>query len=163
MRRPQLQSTFARAVVPVLLGLGFFAVLGLALWGVAAIIAANHDDTTAYLAPTVQEMGSTTFVAEVIARDGPIILRDLLGNDRNVVVDHTGSDVDFGWAVYLANPADRDAACTIELIKKTRTFSDCEGRTLQIADLATPPPGVGPIISANGELTLDLTSDPVAD
>ncbi len=159
MRRPQLQSTFARAVVPVLAGLGFFALLGLALWGVAAIVADNQDDTTTLLAPTVQEMGSTTFVAGVIDRDGPIILQDLLGDDRNVVVDHTGADVDFGWAVYLAHPADRDSACTIELIKKTRTFTDCDERTIQVADLATPPPGVGPIISANGELTLDLTAD----
>ncbi len=159
MRRPQFQSTFARAVVPVLLGLGFFAVLGLALWGVAAIIANNHDDTTTNLAPTVQEMGSTTFVAGVINRDGPIILHDLVGDDRNIVVDHTGSDVDFGWAVYLAHPSDRDATCEIELVKKTRTFTDCEGRTLQVSDLATPPAGVGPIISADGELTLDLTAD----
>ncbi len=159
MRRPQLQSTFARAVVPVALGLAFFAVLGLALWGVAAIIANNHDDTTTNLAPTVQEMGSTAFVAAVIDRDGPIIMRDLLGNDRNVVVDHTGADVDFGWAVYLAHPTDRDNACTIELVKRTRTFTDCEGRTLHVGDLATPPPGVGPIISADSELTLDLTAD----
>lgn len=159
MRRPQLQSTFARAVVPVLAGLGFFAVLGLALWGVAAIIANNSDDTTSNLAPTVQEMGSTAFVAGVIDRDGPIILQDLLGDDRNIVVDHTGADVDFGWAVYLAHPADRDSSCAIELIKKTRTFTDCEERTIQVADLAIPPSGVGPIISANGELTLDLTAD----
>ena len=159
MRRPQLQSTFARAVVPVLAGLGFFALLGLALWGVAAIIASNTDDTTTHLAPTVQEMGTTSFVAAVIDDDGPIILRDLLGDDRNVVVDHTGADIDFGWAIYLAHPADRDAACAIELIKQTRTFTDCDGRTLQVADLAIPPRGVGPIVSADGRLSLDLTAD----
>jgi threonine dehydrogenase-like Zn-dependent dehydrogenase len=159
MRRPQLRSTFARAVVPVLGGIGFFAVLGLALWGVAAIIAGNSDDTTNNLAPTVQEMGSTSFVAAVIDEDGPIILRDLLGDDRNVVVDHTGADIDFGWAIYLAQPADREAGCGIELIKKTRTFTDCEGRILQIDDLAPPPPGVGPVISADGNLSLDLTAD----
>jgi threonine dehydrogenase-like Zn-dependent dehydrogenase len=159
MRRPQLRSTFARAVVPVLGGIGFFAVLGLALWGVAAIIAGNRDDTTDNLAPSVQEMGSTSFVAAVIDDDGPIILHDLLGDDRNVVVDHTGADVDFGWAIYLAQPADRDAGCGIELIKETRTFTDCEGRTLQISDLAAPPPGVGPVISADGDLSLDLTAD----
>ncbi|MBI4884761.1 MAG: hypothetical protein HY826_11990, partial [Actinobacteria bacterium] len=140
MRRPQLRSTFAQAVVPVLGGIGFFAVIGLALWGVAAIIAHNSEDTTDNLAPTVQEMGSTSFVAEVIDRDGPIILRDLLGEDRNVVVDHTGADVGFGWAIYLAYPADRTSTCAIELTKGTRTFEDCEGRTIQVGDLATPPP-----------------------
>lgn len=159
MRRPQLQSTFARAVVPVLGGIAFFIVLGLALWGVAALISRNSDETTSYLAPTVQEMGSTAFIATVIAEDGPIILRDLLGDDRNVVVDHTGANVDFGWAIYLAHPADRGVDCGIELIKNTRTFQDCEGRTLQISDLAQPPRGVGPIVSADGELSLDLTAD----
>lgn len=159
MRRPQLQSTFARAVVPVLAGLGFFAVLALALWGVAAIISSNSDDTTSQFAPSVQEMGTTSFVAAVIDEDGPIILQDLLGDDRNIVVDHTGADIDFGWAIYLAHPADRDAGCSIELIKQTRTFTDCDGRTLQVADLATPPPGVGPIVSADGRLSLDLTAD----
>lgn len=159
MRRPQLQSTFARAVVPVLAGLGFFALLGLALWGVAAIIASNSDDTTSQFAPSMQEMGTTSFVAAVIDEDGPIILQDLLGDDRNIVVDHIGADIDFGWAIYLAHPADRDAGCAIELIKQTRTFTDCDGRTLQVADLATPPPGVGPIVSTDGRLSLDLTAD----
>ena len=159
VRRPKLQSTFAQAVVPVLAGIGFFVVLGLALWGVAAIISNNSDDTTSNLAPSVQEMGSTSFVAAVINDDGPIILQDLLGDDRNVVVDHTGGDVDFGWAIYLAYPADRDGTCAIELIKKTRTFEDCDGRTLQVSDLATPPAGVGPIVSADGRLSLDLTAD----
>lgn len=145
--------------MPVLIGLEFFVVLGLALWGVAAIIANNSDDTTSQFAPSVQEMGTTSFVAAVIDEDGPIILRDLLGDDRNIVVDHTGANVDFGWAIYLAHPADRDSDCAIELIKKTRTFTDCDGRTVQVADLATPPPGVGPIVSADGRLSLDLTAD----
>ncbi|MBI4884810.1 MAG: hypothetical protein HY826_12235, partial [Actinobacteria bacterium] len=65
----------------------------------------------------------------------------------------------FGWAIYLAYPADRTSTCAIELTKGTRTFEDCEGRTIQVGDLATPPPGVGPIISADGRLSLDLTAD----
>lgn len=140
-------------------GIGFFAILGLALWGVAAIIASNSDDTTTHLAPTVQEMGSTSFVAGIIGDGGPIIMHDLLGDDRNVVVDHTGSDDNFGWAIYLAQPADRGADCPIELIRGTRSFLDCEGRTLAIEDLAAPPKGVGPIVSADGVLSLDLTAD----
>jgi len=160
MRRPQLKSTFARAVVPVLAGIGFILVIGLLLWGVAALISHNRDDTTENLAPSYQELGSTTFVAGVIDDDGPLVLKDLIGNDRNVVVDHTGADVNENWAVYLAHPADRDATCVIELVKGTHTFTDCDGRTLTVDQLASVPAGVGPIINrAEGTLTLDLTAD----
>ena len=47
-------------------------------------------------------------------------------------------------------------------VKHTRQFTDCEGRTLEPADLALPPKGVRPIINGDGTLTLDLTSDSVA-
>ena len=105
MRRPQLRSTFARAVVPVLVGIGFFVVVGLLLWGVAALTSRNRDDTTANLAPAFQEMGNAQWVADHIVDGGPIILQDLIGSDRNIVLDHTGADPGQGWAIYLALPA----------------------------------------------------------
>jgi hypothetical protein len=156
MRRPQLRSTFARAVVPVLAGMGFFLIVGLLLWGVAAVVAHNRDDTTANLAPAFQEMGNAQWVADHVADGGPIILQDLVGNDRNIVLDHTPGA---GFQIYLAHPADRDSTCQIEQVKRTRKFTDCEGRTLQPEDLALPPAGVRPIINNDGSLTLDLTAD----
>ena len=158
MRRPQLQSTLARATVPVAAGLGFFALVGLLLWGVAAVASRNSDQATENLAPAFQEMGRTEFVAELIADDGPIILQDLVGDDRNIVLDYTPAD---GFQIYLAHPADRTAACQIEQTRLTREFTDCEGRTLEPADLALPPQGVRPILNNDGSLTLDLTADAV--
>jgi hypothetical protein len=159
MRRPQLQSTFARATVPVLAGLGFFAILGLALWGVAALIASNSDQTSANLTPSIQEMGSAANLAAVIAEDGPIILNDLIGDDSHVVLHHEGDSSEQGWSIFLAHPADRTYQCTIEVVKGTATFTDCEGRTLTVDDLAPPPQGVSPIWNPDGSLVLDLTPD----
>lgn len=156
MRRPQLHSTFARAVVPVLAGIGFFAIIGLMLWGVAALISSDSDSTSSNLAPAFQEMGNAEWVAARIADGGPIILQDLVGDDRNIVLDHTPAD---GFRILLAHPADRDASCVIVQTRGTREFTDCEGRSLGVDDLALPPRGVRPIINNDGSLTLDLTAD----
>jgi len=154
--RPKLQSTWARAVVPVAGGIAFFALLFLMLWGVAALVSDNSDAATEVLAPTYQEMGRLDSIALTIAEDGPIILPDLIGDDRNIVLDHVGPDDDRGWAIYLAHPADRTADCVIEQVPSTRDFTDCEGRMLTVDDLALPPRGVAPIINKDGTLTLSL-------
>jgi hypothetical protein len=159
MRRPQLQSTFARAVVPVATGIAFFALLALLLWGVAAIIASNSEDASTDLSAGFQDIGRTDTFAAIVAEDGPIVLPDLLGDDRNVVLDHTGSDPQSGWVLYAAYPADRDASCEIEQIKGTRQFTDCEGRTIEVDDLSAPPVGVRPLVGTDRTLTLDLTAD----
>jgi hypothetical protein len=160
VRRPQLQSTFARAVVPVALGIAFFAILGLALWGAAALIAGNPDQATENLAPTIQEMGGTASLAKAIAEGGPILLNDLIGNDSHIVLDHEGDDPGNGWNLYLAHPADRTYQCTIEVVRGTATFTDCEGRTITVDDLAPVPAGVRPVLNKEGTvLTLDLTPD----
>lgn len=157
MRQPQLKSPLARAVVPVAAGIGFFAVLGLALWGVAALISGNTDQVTDNLSPSVQEMGSAANLAAIIAEDGPIVMNDLIGDDDHIVLAHAGDDPTSGWSLHLAHPADRDASCQIEVVQQTQTFTDCEGRTLTVADLAEVPQGVFPIYNEDGSLTLDLT------
>ncbi len=158
MRQPRLKSTFARAVVPVAAGIAFFAVLGLLLWGVAALVA-NDDQQTDTFAPRYQQLGSTTSFARIVDEGGPIVFQDLLGDNRNVVLDHTGADPQFGWVLYLAHPADRDPTCAIEQVQGTREFIDCEGRTIDVGQLAPPPAGVRPEVSDDGLLALDLVAD----
>lgn len=152
------RSLLARAVLPVVAGIGFFAVLGLALWGVAALMSGNADQTEQILVPTYQDLGRTDTIAGIIDRDGPLLLPDLVGDDRTIVVDHTGDDPQQGWAIWLAHPADREASCAVEQIEGTRQFTDCDGRTLEVEQLALPPVGVQPIVSENGLLTLDLVA-----
>lgn len=142
--------------MPVLLGIGFIILVGLMLWGVAALTANNSEDATANLAPAFQDLGNAERVAGQIDDGGPIILQDLIGSDRNIVLDHTAE----GFQIYLAHPADRDSSCQIEQVKQTRQFTDCEGRRLGPPDLALPPKGVRPILNGDGSLTLDLTADP---
>lgn len=145
-------------MLPVAAGIGFFAVLGLALWGVAALLAGNTDQAQQILVPTYQDLGRTDAIAATIEQDGPLLLPDLVGDDRTIVVDHTGDDPQQGWAIWLAHPADRDASCRVEQVPGTRQFTDCDGRTLEVEDLALPPVGVQPIVSDDGLLTLDLVA-----
>ena len=75
------------------------------------------------------------------------------------MLDHTGTDVDQHWRIYLAYPADRTVDCKVVQIKQSRNFTDCEKRTIAVEQLAIPPAGVAPIVSADGKLTLDLLPD----
>ena len=158
MRRPQLRSPFARAVVPVLGGLAFFAALGLFLWGIAVFISHNSGTTASGFAPSVFEAGNTASLAGVIDDGGSLMLPDLLNSSGRltIVLDHTGDVEKANWTISMAYPADRDVNCKVAQIKKTHQFTDCEGRTLGVADLAVPPSGVKLIVWPDGRLTISL-------
>ena len=161
MRRPELRSPLARAVVPVLGGIGFFAVVALVLWGVATLVAHNGSDATSNLASNVFHPGSVERYAAIIDEDGPVLFPDLQGTDgdRTIVLDHSGGDPMHGWSIHLAHPSDRPITCKVTQVQHTDQFTDCEGRTIGVDGLALPPKGVAPDVSNDGILTLDLTPD----
>ena len=64
------RSNFARAVLPVVGGLGFFALLALATWGIASVMSRNPDQVEDRLVGTVFEVGNTEFVANLIDDGG---------------------------------------------------------------------------------------------
>jgi hypothetical protein len=158
MRRPEFRSPVARAVMPVVIGIGFFAVLGLLLWGAAAYIAGHSEQRSSDFAPSTFEVGRTKAIAETIDADGPLLFPDLLRSNgkRSIVLDHTGTDPQRNWQIHMAYPADQDVTCKVEQVRHTQRFTDCTGRDLGVDQLALPPAGVGVIISADGILTLDL-------
>jgi hypothetical protein len=160
LKLPELRTPFARAVVPVAAGIGFFAVLGVLLWGIAAAISGNSGKGGLLTTHTFQPGSAPTYAA-IVATDGPIIFPDLLGTsgDRTIVLDHTGDDPLNGWQIYLAHPADRPITCKVTQVQHTRNFTDCDGRTIPVAQLAPPEAGIRPAVSQDGVLSLDLIPD----
>jgi len=141
--------------VPVAGGIAFFVLLGLATWGIAALLSRNPQRVTEELAATTFELGDTEAYADVIADSGPILLQGLVGDDaaRSIVVDHTGDVADRGWRVYFAHPAEGDPTCRVTQVPGTRRFVDCAGTELAVEDLA-PATGVVPIVGE--DVIIDL-------
>ena len=148
-------------MVPVLGGIGFFALVALVLWIIASLVSSNGSSATANLASNVFSPGSVIRYAAIIDQDGPVLFPDLLGTDgdKTIVLDHDGSNPMKGWNIYLGHPADRPITCKVVQVQHTDQFTDCEGRTLVVQDLARPTKGIAPDVSADGILTLDLIPD----
>ena len=142
-------------------GIGFFGLLALVLWGIASLVSQNGSSATANLASDVFRPGSVQRYAEIIDEDGPVLFPDLLGTDgdKSIVLDHVGTDAMVGWRIYLGHPADRPISCKVVQVQHSSKFTDCEGRTIDVAELAPPPAGIAPVVSADGILTLDLVAD----
>jgi hypothetical protein len=157
VRPPRLRSPFARAVVPVLGGMAVLGLIFLGTWVTAAFISRGGAETTSRLAPPVFQMGSVTARADNIEEDGPIVLADLhtTRGDRSLIVDHDGADPLTGWRVFWGYPADRGSDCTVTQVRGTADFTDCEGRTLDVTELARPE-GVFPRVVDSRDLEIDL-------
>lgn len=155
---PQLRSPFARAVVPVLAGAAVLAMIGLFTWGMAAYISRGGAEGSERLAPSTFRVGNVENLAESIAEHGPLFFPELgtaIGT-RSIVVNHTGDDPADNWRVYWAFPADRPATCIVEQVPDTSDFVDCEGRTIDVTQLAPPDRGVFPIVEDGETLVIDL-------
>lgn len=156
MESPKLRSPLARAVVPVLGGIAFFTLFFLGLWVVATVINDRAEPTSA-IGNKVFEVGKVEVMAKSIATDGPLLLPDLKSPDgvRSIVLDHTGDDPATGWQAYYGYPADRDATCLVTHVRGSRTFTDCDGRTIAVSEL-TAPNEVRPIVENRKTLYIDL-------
>ena len=156
MQKPRLRSPLARAVVPVLGGIAFLALFFAGLW-LAATVINRRADNGSRLANKVFEVGKVTDIARAVAEGGPLLFPDLKSPDgvRSIVLDHTGNDPAKGWQVYYGYPADRGPDCLVTHVKDTRTYTDCNGRTLGVAELATPA-DVRPVVENKRDLSIDL-------
>ena len=102
-------------------------------------------------------VGQVSDIAESIAENGPILYPDLrdVNGKRSIVIEHNGNDPLKGWQVYYAYPADKSAECLVAQIKKSHTFTDCDGRTLQVDQLQKPS-DVTPIVEGQTTLLIDM-------
>ena len=145
-------------MVPVLAGAALIAVIGLFTWGVASFISRGDASTSERLAPSTIGLGDVESVAAEIRERGPLLIPGLnttIG-ERSIVVNHAGSIDSQGWEVYWAYPADRDGSCLIESVRGSTTFTDCEGRTIDVTELALPTNDVRPIVENQRTLIVDL-------
>ena len=152
----RLRSPLARAVLPIVGGILFFAVLFGLTWLMAAFAT---DRTERQVVPGNRTfvVGQVTDVAKSIAKNGPILYPDLrdVNGKRSIVIEHNGTDPLKGWQVYYAYPADRTSECLVSQIKQSHTFTDCDGRTLQVDQLQKPS-DVTPIVEGQRTLLIDL-------
>jgi hypothetical protein len=152
---PQLRSPLARAVVPIVAGLAFFAALGGVLWLVAVFSANNPENIT--LGANTFQIGRVDRLADSIATTGPQLYPDLKseGGRRSVIVDHIeGSDSE-GWFVYRPFPVDRDEGCFVTQTPLTRQFTDCEDRVLDVVQLQPATDVTVEIVDNNLTLVFD--------
>jgi hypothetical protein len=154
----RLRSPLARAVVPVVGGALVIALILLATWGVAALVRHSPSEQ---LAPSTFRVGNAEDVAEEIAENGPLLFPglDTSTGERSLVLNHEGDDPTRGWGIYWAYPEDRDTSCPVTQEQGSRRFTDCEGRTLDVSQLARPPRGVNPVVENQRVLYLDLQPD----
>lgn len=157
-RASRLRSPLARAVVPVVGGIAVIGLILLFTWGLAAFISRGGAESTERLAPTVFEVGNVESIADSVAADGPLLFPGLntTTGARSLVLDHDGGDPARGWIVYAGYPADRDASCSVEQVRGTSAFTDCDGRRLDVSDLAPPERGVFPVVEDRTVLSIDL-------
>lgn len=156
-RLPTFRSPVARALVPVLGGLLFFGALFGVTWLLAELATDRAGESrTAQFGTFV--VGNVEDIAESIAESGPVLypdLRDATG-ERSIIIEHFGDDPAKGWQVYYAYPADRTAECLVTQVASTHQFQDCEGRVLDVTELAAPT-DVRPIVENRETLLIDLS------
>lgn len=154
----ELKTPFARATVPVVLGIGVIALMAGTLWMLAAYISDNPSNNSERITSNEWTVGPVDSLAEIVAADGPLLFQEPGGDDtaRSIVVDHQGEVASNGWRVYWAYPADRDARCPITQVRGDDTFIDCEGRTIAVEQLAPPDAAVFPRVDDGATLVIDF-------
>jgi hypothetical protein len=156
--RSQAHAGRALAVASV----GVVLVMGIAI-GVA--ILASRGDVDVRLGDETFTGQNASNLAEKIAKDGPVLYADAASGDRDIVVQHLGSDDESGWIAIAARPAGVPRDCTIQWQADSETFrlldqhaevtDACDGREF-------PADGEGlptyPVTVGNGKLDIDINA-----
>ena len=159
MPLPRPKSPVAQAVVPVLGGLAFFAVIALVLWGVAALVSGGGD-VQVKLGDDVFQPGSADSVAEQVAEGGPLLFPGLVGTagTRAIGVYHVGNDPLDGWTVFALVPPGAPPTCVVQVDRDTLELLDpCSGTRYPSAGTGLDP--VPWTVDEAGNLVIDLTPE----
>jgi hypothetical protein len=124
-RRQRNARTFTLAVGGVVLALG----LAVALFVFAIPSISSRNQTTVRLGADNLALGSAKDRARDIATGGPILEPDQSGGQRDIFVQHLGTDVGDGWYAFDTRRAGESRGkCTLRWNRRARHFDDpCNG------------------------------------
>jgi hypothetical protein len=128
----------------------------LAIVGVAALVifalqqGSSTGDVEVRLGSDRFDAGSAEARADSIAEDGPILLPDPSGRDRDIYLQHIGDSPEVGWLAFDARRPGAGRECTLEWKADADQFVDpCDGTIVA-------PDGAG-LIAYKVEVTDDGT------
>ena len=94
---------------------------------------------------------------DIEAQQTPLLLSDPAGGDRDIWLQHIGDEPETGWFAFAVRPLDAPRDCFVQWQVSEQLFTyNCDDRTF-------PADGQGlfqypVVISANGEITIDLNA-----
>ena len=127
-------------------------VVGVVVLGGLAVLSSRG--TVKLQGDPVFDAGRTDSQAPAIARDGPILLGDVAGGDRDVYLQHLGANEERGWSAFDTRPPGASRDCAVRWAPDAGSFEDpCTGDRY-------PPDGKGlrqyRVTVDDGRLTVDL-------
>lgn len=151
----QSRNHVGRAATVALVGV---VVLAIAL-GLVTLALGSRNSTDLNIGDQTFQAGSAEDKAELIAKDGPILYGDVSGRkDRDLILQHIGTDPEKGWHAFLAAPIDKGRDCTWIWQADEELFrAKCDEA------LTAPADGKGlpqfPVKVVDGQLDVDLNAD----
>ncbi|MCU1351484.1 MAG: hypothetical protein JWM05_693 [Acidimicrobiales bacterium] len=135
--------------VIVTMGALFLASLGLS----------NRNSAQVGLGDQTFRAGRTDDLAAAIVQRGPILYGDVSGaKDRDMILQHLGTNPDAGWYAFLAAPPDKPRSCTWQWQPSRHRFrAKCDHARTAPADGSGLPQFQ--VTVAGGRLEVDLNAD----
>ena len=127
---------------------GVLAVATAVLVFVFVLKLASSPEARNNLGDQVFSAGHAATLAPEVDQHGPLLFRDAIGRNRDIVLDHVSGR---RWVAFEARLPD---GCRIELDRRTGRLRDCHGRAVA----SDPPPSTSyPVrIDKHGDLIVDL-------
>lgn len=103
-------------------------------------------------------VGNALLKASLVEQDGPFLFSDVANGQRDIFVQHLGSDPRTGWSAFDARLPGKSRDCTLQWQRDRREFKDpCDQSTVPADGGSLPHYPVN--VSGDDQLSVDLRSD----
>ncbi len=116
---------------------------------------AERGDVAINIGDPTFEAGNVDRLADDLAAQGPLLIPDVAGGDRDIILNHVGDDERDGWYAFGVRLVDQPRDCFVSWEPDQEAFVDnCEGTTYPADGEGLPQYPV--TIDADGNLSVDL-------